>query len=1004
MLDIKNEERRFIINILEKLKREIEKNPQKIAIETYNKCYSYEEVGTISDFICKLIQDKNIYLQRIALSLAHNEMIIFSILGVLKSGNTYIPLENDNNIRNKDILRQSACSLLLTDNENRNEKDFFEDSQIMTLSIDFILKNFRGEFKLKNNGISKIPYILFTSGSTGIPKGVRSTGNNLNYILKNVLNICQWSKNSKFLFSTSYVFDVSIIEIFGWIECGGSVVILSLKNPKNFKQFPSIVDKYSITHVSFSPSVLKMLFSLIDEVEYQLLDNNLKYISVAGEKFNYQIFKVWKEKKMKINIINFYGPTEATVYATYYLLQKKDNYLNIPIGVPLEGAYYTIENKKQNKGELILYGDGIADGYLNSIESSSFGKDDFGKRSYKTGDIVKEENGQLIFLYRKDSQIQRNGVRVELGEIEYYLNNIDEILLSAVIYKDDMLYAFIKLSNSDSELIISKLQRVLPPHLLPNKFIILSDLPLTSSGKLNRNLLKSNLKDFLNTKNASIKESFNKTELAIREIFFATFKDKYNLEDYHKNIDFYDLGGDSLSSIYFISQLEQKFNINLSLEFLLLNSNLKSISNAIDKENKKSIINNKQKINCFYKINKKLKEKLKIPSNLIRYKITKTHYMQRSYFYKKYCEPLFFEFDCGTEIDKNTIIQALKILVSKNALLRSSLYEKYEKLYFKEYNFLNFKVNSVEIRNLTDFEIIKKIIKNRLKYSRYNNGFLFCFVLCKLKDRYIILGGLDHCIADGASLNILKNKITNLLILGKNSREKELAYSQLCRKVEYWNTEDKILSHPYINKLKKIGLKPLSSKINKMKKETNLLKITNQNILNIDYINLLGAFIIAKKLLISLKEKQIGINLIKNIRIYEGDDYSQTLGDMHSRIPLILYKEKSFKEFYNDSLTIINDNFKKKYFCPRYYIYSNFPILTKKQLELKELLEDNITISYSFLGIVNNKKFDELKKNIKSIHSELEKLGKNKIYATSIMYNGNIYIFYNRNIEGGRRL
>jgi len=484
------------MNIIEELKKNTNKNPRKIAVYGERYVLTYEQFDKITDFFAKEIEDKlNKSEEAIMLNLEQNETVLIAIYAILKSGNTYVPIgKTMPKDRMRYIQHDSNCNFIISNKEEHGFK------HVMKFTIDDIGRVLQRESLIKENvlyneEVTKYPYILYTSGSTGTPKGVKVTRKNLDYILDNMQIICPVDNDSVYCFSTPYTFDVSITEIFGWIKGNGAVAVIGADLLKNHKCFLEKVKKFKISHFATSPSALIMLLNLCTTEELDILSNYIKYIMVAGEKFNPSIAQIWEKHKFKSRMFNLYGPTEATVYSTFYEIKHPYKGGDIPIGKPLKGTRVIIEtNETDELGELILFGDGIAEGYLNNIELTNtvFGQNQKGIKYYKTGDICSyNEKGEIVYIGRKDQQVQIHGIRVELGDIEYYFAKQQNIESVAVIYYDNKLFAFIKPLNDSFDLKIAKDMFIseTPRYMQPNKYIVVDNMPLNDNRKIDKKKL-----------------------------------------------------------------------------------------------------------------------------------------------------------------------------------------------------------------------------------------------------------------------------------------------------------------------------------------------------------------------------------------------------------------------------------------------------------------------------------------------------------------------------------
>ncbi|WP_261368763.1 non-ribosomal peptide synthetase [Rickettsia argasii] len=402
---------------------------------------------------------------------------------------------------------------------------------------------------------------MYTSGSTGNPKGVLVRDKAIVNTLLSMQFLFPMEKGDAFLFKTNTVFDVSLTEILGWFFGLGKVIVL----PINYELDPAAlleqININKITHINFVPSMLCALCNYI-EVTGKKVKSNLKYIFVAGEAFNVALAHRTKKIFKNACIVNAYGPTEAAVYTTYYIFNGNEKFL--PIGKPLPNMTVYVLDKRMFpvpigvKGELYISGIGLAEGYINNevISQKAFIKNKiFGnKLAYKTGDVVKlNEDENVEYIGRQDSQIKIRGYRIELGEIESKIKEISCIQNCAVLVIEDnnqeylVAYLVSKDPNLSLEFMLNEvkttLENSLPSYMIPRDYVKLDELPINSSGKLDRK---------------SLKDSFDPSQFKSKVHEEISFTEKKLLNAWKKclgrgNIDvnksFFDLGGTSLKVI-----------------------------------------------------------------------------------------------------------------------------------------------------------------------------------------------------------------------------------------------------------------------------------------------------------------------------------------------------------------------------------------------------------------------------------------------------------------------
>ena len=223
---------------------------------------------------------------------------------------------------------------------------------------------------------SNLAYVIYTSGSTGNPKGVMVQHSSVVNILNALEKMYPLTENDTYLLKTTYTFDVSVAELFGWFIGCGKLAILRPGAEKDPRSILSAIDRYNVTHINFVPSMLNAFLSMLEQEDTQVV-NKLKYVFAAGEALSVGLVKNFYNIINNVRLENIYGPTESTIYATGYSIHSGDELAYVPIGKALQNIKAYIVDKNNNlqpvgvAGELCLSGIGLARGYLNRPEQTA---------------------------------------------------------------------------------------------------------------------------------------------------------------------------------------------------------------------------------------------------------------------------------------------------------------------------------------------------------------------------------------------------------------------------------------------------------------------------------------------------------------------------------------------------------------------------------------------------------------------------------------------------------
>lgn len=502
--------------------------------------------------------------------------LIVGVLGILKAGAGYVPLDPEYPQERLQYMIETAQMPLIVTNKNLVDK--LPSNKTEKILIEQVSGKTTSNLKLQTSNLD-IAYVLFTSGSTGMPKGVamphKPLVNLITWQLKNT-TVLEGGKTLQF---APISFDVSFQEIFSTLSCGGTLVMIEDDLRLNAVNLLNFVSKEKINRLFLPFIALQHLCEVAENFNGDL--SSLKEVITAGEQLQSTAFiKNFFKKNKQCVLWNHYGPTEGHVVTAYKLPANPDEWAALPsIGKPIDNAEIYILDEKGNplganeEGELFIGGISVAKGYLNrdDLTKEKFLENPFansqGKYFYKTGDLAKYlSDGNIEYLGRMDGQVKVRGYRIELGEIELTLDKHASVKQAVVVAREDepgdkRLVAYC-LPHDGKNINAGELRKFLsdklPEYMMPSAFVQMENFPRTPSGKIDRRNLPAP-----SNKRPELGNVFVAPETDLQKTFSSAWSKLLKVEGIGINDNFFDLGGNSLLALKFIAELRQEHNLDL---------------------------------------------------------------------------------------------------------------------------------------------------------------------------------------------------------------------------------------------------------------------------------------------------------------------------------------------------------------------------------------------------------------------------------------------------------
>ena len=560
---------------------QVEERPNHTALIFQNHTMSYAELNSRANQIAHYLRDISANKKMlVAVCMKPSFDMLIAIMGIIKSGSAYVPLDPDNPAsRIQFILDDTRASVILTQS---SEISLFESNKAKLLCLDTQqdeLNHYSTSNPSHINQPADLAYIIYTSGSTGKPKGVLLTHTNVMCFVHWYSEALSITHKDIFDFSSSVSFDFAVANTLFPMMQGATITICSGLIKKDPYLYLDYLLDNNVSIVKTTPSHFRNLKDVALKEHRQL---HVRYMVFGGETLFAADIKDWLQQFPQQTMFCEYGPTEATVATSWIKIDNNNIHQfpgKIPIGKPaLNTQLYILDNKLQpvasgDIAELYIGGNGVAKGYLNrkQITAERFIKNPFGDdRLYKTGDFCRYlPDGNIEFIERIDNQVKIRGFRIETEEIESLLMRHPDVKEAAVIAKqmgtdltaDKQLIAYCvpkKAASLDISSLRDYLKNELPGYMIPSFFEILSTFPLNSNGKIDR----------LNLPELSVRvpeqdmKPCSGIELAVKQIWEEALQIQYI-----KACDnFFDLGGHSLAAARILAKIRQTMKKDISLQ------------------------------------------------------------------------------------------------------------------------------------------------------------------------------------------------------------------------------------------------------------------------------------------------------------------------------------------------------------------------------------------------------------------------------------------------------
>ncbi|WP_146203235.1 non-ribosomal peptide synthetase, partial [Mucilaginibacter oryzae] len=724
----------------------------KTAVVSGSKSLTYQELDERSDLLAKYLISAIGVLpgERVGIFLDKGLWHIITIIGILKSGGAYVPIDPDYPQERIDyIISDSNCKTVI-------DVPFF-NSFLKARRVTALLPHVRPESSA---------YVIYTSGSTGRPKGVLVGHNGVFNLVVSQQREFGLNASENILQLSNLVFDASVEQIFIALSSGASLHLISKDTLLNIPELEAYISGKSITHIHTVPAILQLL--TVKKYPW------LKRVISGGDVCPRSLAEDWAKYH---TFYNEYGPTETTVTSIELLFNANVSYQSLPIGKPIANTQvYILDNAGQLcpigvSGEICIGGAGIARGYLNNPEltASRFVSNPFKTDHviYRTGDIGRWlANGNIEYLGRNDDQIKINGYRIEPGEVESALLDYPGISAAVVLAiplkgEEPELRAFITSAEElNGTLLNNYLSQRLPSYMLPRSYSRLARIPLTTNGKVDRKaMVKMSRGELVMVDRIAPR---TETERQLSELWSEILG--RDISQIGVGSDFFELGANSLKAMRLISQVSKVFGVKIALKKVFTVSVLEEQAKLIDKslhEGHSAIPSLKPAESYVLSSSQR---RLWVLSN---FNETKTAYnISGAYWF-------------GGELNFEGLQQSFQAVIERHEVLRT-VFRSDESGEVKQYvlpeNYHRFVILQKDMRNLDRIALQRQVESDfQWVFDLYSGPLLRACLYWVSEKRWVFSFVMHHIISDGWSMGLLVRELMGMYRSYTGGAKKEIA-------------------------------------------------------------------------------------------------------------------------------------------------------------------------------------------------------------------------------------
>ncbi|MBW8683317.1 non-ribosomal peptide synthase/polyketide synthase [Chitinophaga rhizophila] len=734
-------------------------HPDAIALVYEDQQLSYSELNAYANQLGSYLRTRGIGPDvRVPVCADRSLDLVVSILGILKSGGAYVPIDPDYpEDRIRYMLQDTGANILLSAvrNQSLSLHELFNGEVIDVINNRETISREPSENLTPVLGSSHLAYIIYTSGSTGKPKGVMVEHGNLASVMNAGTVLFDFNQHDVWTAFHSFSFDFSVWEIFMPLCTGAKVIMPAKDTVMDVSAFGNLLEHHQVTVLNQTPSAFYALQEHLLKASRQL---DIRYVIFGGEALSPALLEQWAVQYPACNLINMYGITEITIHATFKQIDEDciaTHTSNIGHVIPTLQAYVLGNNLQPVPvgvpGELYIGGQGVARGYFNNADltAARFISNPFveGQRLYKSGDLVRRlPDGEMEYLGRIDDQVKIRGYRIELNEVSLALQQAPGIRQAVVIARDDsfgnkqLLGYVVPDISLDKAAVFAYLRTQLPEYMIPAFLVAVSHIPLTANGKVDKKKLPP-----IDTAVIPAAD-YTAPVTPLQEDIAAVWQAILNIERIGIHDNFFESGGHSLLVTRCVSALRSRLGIEVSVRDIFVYPTIAALSAQLTQQQPKDLLP---------PITPQPRP-ARIPLSFAQERLWFIDSLQGSV---QYHMPWVFRI-YGIP-DLKVMEHAFRHIINRHEVIRTLIHEEDGIAYQEVISEQSWKLRFTDESRLTDSNILHNYIQQQVSEPfNLSADYMLRAELIRLDDEeYVLLVVMHHIASDGWSLPIMLHEM-----------------------------------------------------------------------------------------------------------------------------------------------------------------------------------------------------------------------------------------------------